>query len=610
VNKQDSSLPEATPTWPERRHRFVLWSLLIVAAVFASMGRLCVAEFTNWDDYFTVQHNPRFNPPTMEKIARFWPPVLRAQTAAARNGENLTGRAFGPHERLRANHVFGLYIPVTYTVWGILAAVAQTRDETGTLVLNPWVFHSANVALHAAAAVVAFALLRRLVGCDWPAAAGAMLFGLHPVQVESVGWVSGMKDVLCGLLSLAALWQWVEFAIRDLRFAIGMDGVAVAGLHSQSQIENRKSRIAHYVVASIAFLLALLAKPSAVTVPLLALVLDVLLIRRRLLRPFVALLPWFILAAIVGIIAAIAQPAIGVPPAPLWARPLLALDSLAFYLYKLVWPIHLGIDYGRRPDIVITRGWIYFTWLLPVAIAITFVLGYARRRLAIRPLIAAVLIFALAPLSTLGLTTFLFQYYSTVADHYLYVAMLGPALAFAWLLAKFPARWTIAPAATVLALLGVRTFLQCASWADNRALFTHAVIVNPASFMAQNNLGKIDLDAGRNAEAEQHFLAAYRIKNDFNNALENLAIAVQRQGRVPEAIQWYEKYLDVTGRQPPELRPDYWKEQLFLADLLMKERRYDEAFEHYQKSLSLKPGNEKAKQGMEAAWRATHGGGP
>src|SRR4051812_38443706 len=233
------------------------------------MGRLCVAEFTTWDDYYTVQHNPRFDPPTLEKVARFWPPVLSAKTAAARNGENLTGRAFGANERVRVNHVFGLYMPVTYTVWGVLAAVAQTRDESGALVLNPWVFHSANVALHAASALVAFALLRRLVGRDWPAAAGALLFGLHPVQVEPVGWVSGMKDVLCGLLSLVALWQYVEFAICDRRFAIGEEGVAFIPFDRQSQIANRKSQIFHYLVASLGFLLALLSKPSAVTVPLL-----------------------------------------------------------------------------------------------------------------------------------------------------------------------------------------------------------------------------------------------------------------------------------------------------------------------------------------------------
>src|SRR3954447_1632227 len=113
------------------------------------MGRLCRAEFLTWDDFATVQHNPRFVPPiTPQKIGRFWPPALSEAGARAAEGEHLTGRAFRPGQRVRINHVYGLYIPLTYSVWGLIAAIAQTRTAAGTIELNPWIFHTVNVVLH------------------------------------------------------------------------------------------------------------------------------------------------------------------------------------------------------------------------------------------------------------------------------------------------------------------------------------------------------------------------------------------------------------------------------------------------------------------------------
>src|SRR5207244_4244518 len=95
-----------------------------------------------------------------------------------------------------------LYVPVTFTVWAVLARVSS----------EPWLFHAASLVLHGAAAMAAFGLLRRLVRDERAACAGAMLFALHPVQVEAVGWMSGAKDLASGLFTLLALGRYVDFA--------------------------------------------------------------------------------------------------------------------------------------------------------------------------------------------------------------------------------------------------------------------------------------------------------------------------------------------------------------------------------------------------------------
>ena len=155
--------------------------ILIALAVFICFGNLVRAEFTLWDDLFNIAQNPHMNPPTFTSIWWYW------HTPA-----------------------YGLYIPVTYTVWGLLAAVAYlpTPDEFGTY-LNPAIFHGASVIFHLISAIAAYHIIERIVRHRFAAFAGALLFALHPVQVESVGWAAGLKDVLCGMFSLLAVWAYL-----------------------------------------------------------------------------------------------------------------------------------------------------------------------------------------------------------------------------------------------------------------------------------------------------------------------------------------------------------------------------------------------------------------
>ena len=123
-----------------------LLSVLLVAATFVAFAPVLSAEFTNWDDPQTIAQNPRLNPPSVSGVLYFWDP---------------------------GHPYMDLYVPVTYTVWSAVAAVAYAPGAApGEPALNPWVFHGLNLLLHAASALVAFALLRRLVRTRRPLGPG------------------------------------------------------------------------------------------------------------------------------------------------------------------------------------------------------------------------------------------------------------------------------------------------------------------------------------------------------------------------------------------------------------------------------------------------------
>src|SRR3954471_6534819 len=170
----------------------------------------------------------------------------------------------------RADHQ--MYIPVVYSAWWGLAHFG----------MNPLAFHVANVVVHLLSAWVVFEILLLLVESRWAACAGAILFAVHPLQTEAVAWATGMKDCLSGLLSLVAIWQYLLF-----------------------RQENSRAR---YALASTAFALALLAKPSTVCVPLICAAIDWLLLRTSWRRILASLGPWLLLAGGAAWIAAKVQP--------------------------------------------------------------------------------------------------------------------------------------------------------------------------------------------------------------------------------------------------------------------------------------------------------------
>ncbi len=529
------------------------------------------AQFTTWDDLATVGQNPRLESVSWDAVRYYW-----------------------------RHPAMDLYIPATYTFWAALAWLPQGSPVPAAPAssLNPTIFHAANLALHALSVLVVFGILRRALRDHRAALAGALFFALHPVQVESVAWVSGLKDVLSGLLTLVSFYGFIE---------------AITA-------EDRARARRWFVASTLTFALALLAKPAAMVLPLLALILAWLMFERPFLGTLRRLAPWVAMSLACAVVAAVVQPATHVIAVPIWQRPFVAADALLFQLRQVLLPLNLTVDYGRTPQLVLAHASGYIASI--VAIALGAALWFFRQRV---PLVwTGALVFCAAILPVLGLVPFDFQRYSTVADHYLYVAMLGPALIAGVTLRAAP-RWATAVACVVLALLGAASYVQAQTWRTSRTLYTHMIDVNPRSFLGHNNLGYEIAASGALADAIPHYQEAIRLFPDYRDANYNLAWVRQRLGDHPAAIAGYRETLRIdpaylTARQSlasalaaDDQLPASLEEmkRVLVADptsavwhantgaVLARLGRYDEAIAEYEEALRLQPDLARAQQALK-----------
>ncbi|HEY7088939.1 MAG TPA: tetratricopeptide repeat protein [Tepidisphaeraceae bacterium] len=494
----------------------------LVGAVLLVYWPVVTFGFLNWDDPHTVTSNPHLNPPTAAGLGWHW-----------------------------MHYDFGLFIPVTYSAWWATAQLTSAQAA--------WAFHALNVIVHALTSLVVLLLLRRLTTSGPAAFVGAMLFALHPLQSEAVAWVSGLKDVLCGLLAAISLWQYVTYA--------------------QNPAADRRA----WSWAMLAFILALLAKPVAVVVPFLAITIDILILHRPGKIALRSAAPMVVVAVLWTVVAAWVQDTgMVTTTVPWWQRPFVAVDALSFYLIKLIAPLRLAPDYGRTPQAQMESARIWVSWILPVAI--TLVLLTLRRR---RPgLAAAGLIFLLGLLPVLGLVTFQFQEISTVADHYMYLPMIGVALAVATLLENARARAVGVVCTVALTSLGILSIIQTMYWRDSRTLFTHALEVNPQSSVASNNLAFVMLDRDP-AEAERLARRAVEVKPNNEPARVNLGMALAKQARPEDAAEQFKKAI--------ALEPNDADAHSNLAAAYGEMGRFDDARRECDVALQINPNHRQAR---------------
>jgi tetratricopeptide (TPR) repeat protein len=466
-----------------------MWALpAAAAALLVFLPALRFPFFPFWDDDIHVHANPHLAELSWESVAALWS---------------------GPWQQL--------YIPLTYTVWAGLAVIS--RWSAGAPLANgaldaAW-FHGANILLHAGAAVLVFLLVRRIAAAARPGAAGetdraaavaAAFFALHPLQVEPVAWISGLRDVLGGVLGLAAL-------------LVLFGGPRLTGIR--------------WTAATLLFLASLASKPAGVALPLVAGVLAGAPFRWTWREMATRLGPWLLIGAAWVAVTTRAQwaAALATDLVPWWARPLVALDAVAFYLGKTLLPLGLAADYGRAPDTALAAGWLWWTWLLPVALATVLA--------AVRPLriyLVPLAVFVAALLPTLGLVPFNFQLVSTVADRYAYLALLGPALAVALAVTQVGRGWFTAAAALWVAALAWSSAQRLPLWSEDLRLFAATLEVNPRSWKARHNYASALDDRGRTADAVPLMREVVAQRPDSAEALNDLAVMLWSLGQHGEAL--------------------------------------------------------------------------
>jgi len=545
-----------------RRHHLIAVGLVVLTVLtFFEVPQM---DFVDWDDPGNVVDNPVYRPPSLENVLVIW-----------------------------RQPMVGFYIPVTRTLWAVVAALAVEPGADVTTDIQPFnagVFHIANLVMHIVNVLIVLAILRLLGFGDWAAAAGTAVFAVHPVQVEPVVWVTGFKDVVGGGFALLALWNYLAWAraVRDTgsaprwRYAAGVAWFAVA----------------------------VLSKQTVVVLPAIAFALDVGVLRRPWQKSATALAGW-LPVSLAGVVIVLWVD-VGLLPrdrVEWWQRPLVAGDMLAFYLGKLIAPVRLMANYGRNPATIVGQWWGHVTWMASAAFVALLV--FARRR--VPELTACGVVFILGVTPVLGLVAY---YNQDAATRYMYLSMVGTAIAVAWAVRRWPVRRTAYVVIATVALYAAITMLESFYYHSSLTLFERNLELNPASWAAHGILGKyaqargdlaaaeahyraaieaypdqvaphLDLGAllltsGRTEEAIEHFRAAVEVNDLHSMAHYSLGAALLQDGRPLEAIPELERAV--------ELAPDMWKAHYNLGVALQDLGETDAAVEHFRAVTEAVPG--------------------
>ena len=459
------------------------------------------------------------------------------------------------------------YFPLVYTTF---------RVEHALWGLNPSGYHWVNLLLHVANALLVWAVLARLkVPGAWLAGA---IFALHPVQVESVAWITERKNVLMGFFFLLTLLAWIAFVDR-----------------------RTKRRWLFYGLALILYLLALSAKTTACTLPA-ALFLMLWLQKKSInWKRILQIVPFLVLGVAMGVLAMWweryhqgTSRAVFTFLNPI-ERVLVASRAIWFYLSKLIWPSNLTFIYPRW-DIAPTH-LLNFVWLFAGIIVCAAI--YFLRRYVGRSVEVAVAFFVATLSPVLGFIMLYTFRYTFVADHYQYLACVGPiALASAGLLNLadvFKDRRTLilSAALCVVAVLATLTWRQAAMYGNIETLWRTTLARNPSCWMAHNNLGIVLFGKGQLDDAIAHYRTTLEMQPDFWDADYNLGNALLGKGQVDEAIFYCDKAVKMQPHDPDA--------QVALANTLLQNRRIDEAIVHYQRAVAIRPDYFLARYGLAHA---------
>jgi tetratricopeptide (TPR) repeat protein len=469
--------------------------------------------------------------------------------------------------------------------------------------LNPMPYHAVNIALHAANAMLLFLLLRRLdVRGAWVAAA---LWAMHPVNVESVAWVTELKNVQSGVFFFLALLCYLQF---------------------EQQI-----RPSWYAAALVCFAAALTSKPSTVIFPLVLLLCAAWQRRHLSWTDILRSVPFLLLSVGMSLLTIAEQKRHIEGDTQEWSltiaqRLMIAVMDLWFYLGKLLWPVDLTFVYPRwstQPDAL--------SLILPLGglVAASIFLWRHRERLWARAGMFGFGYFAVALLPVLGFVNVYYFRYSFVADHFQYLASIGPLALAVSCTATFLRRriFQNSAAAVVLAGLAAVSARRCEVFAKSETLWRDTIKRNPGCWMALTNLGAVEFDAGRTDQAMELYERALSLNPQSVEAHVNKGLALARIGKAEEAMAEYERALRIwpnsveahnslgvalvqTGKvteaiehyeQALRINADYLPTHNNLGLALVQAGRAGEAIEHYEQALRIEPNNSQVHNNLGQA---------
>jgi len=370
--------------------------------------------------------------------------------------------------------------------------------------------HFTSVLLHALAAAVLYIILTRLGAGLISAALGSLLWALHPLRVESFAWIAERKDVLCAFFFFAAVAVYLKYATQPSKKL--------------------------YAAWTCCGLLALMSKPTAVSLPIVLFLFDFWPQRRQasLFRLGLEKVPLAAGAAAVTFLAVQGQSqAMSLTPvASFPIRLANAAFSYIRYLGKMAWPLDLGCFYPFHPEVAIR-------WGIPSAVVLLAITAFAILQRRRRPwLLVGWSWFVITLLPNSGIVQAGRQ---ALADRFTELPMVGIVIILIWAVSEWAATvpWrrkaAVLGTCAVLIALALLTIRQIGYWKDSESLFLRAIAVEDSDYI-RDNLATYLIQRGRLSEAEPHLLAAIHLAPDAYPHHNNLANLYGKMGRPQQAL--------------------------------------------------------------------------
>ncbi len=525
----------------------VMASAAVVASVvaFAHWPALN-AEAISFDDYQYVVENPLVMNPGWTSAGRFVTEVFAPST------------------------VGGYYQPLN-----MISLMLDAAMGGGPTNLRP--FHRTSLAIHILNTLFILILLCELFGSLSAATGVALLFGVHPLTVETIPWVGERKTLLASFFALSSLIAYVRYA----------RGGAAA----------RK----WYAASLGCFLLALLSKPTTTMLPVAMMLLDAWPLRRFTMRTMIEKWPFALLAVASGVVTYISQAAsyVQTPGQVGPGRiPLVICHNIVFYLWKMVWPTQLSSHYPFPEPMSLSHPMV-LAGVIGTAVLLVILLVARRRTHA--PLIGWLIFFSLI-FPTLGVVGFTIV---IASDKYAYLPSIGILMILASGATAFlnprQAQSSVAPRIALFAFLIIAcvaaetraTRQYLAAWRTSEMLYEHMIALAPRAATPHFGLGHCHQTKGRFDDARREYAKALECDSRHVHSRNNLALLLLDSGQFKEAADHLRTVLTITPDAPDVLS------NLSLA--LASDGRTDEAIECCKKALAINPGELRALTNWGAA---------
>lgn len=444
----------------------------------------------------------------------------------------------------------GLYIPVTYIFWWIEARLSLLLIPSK--MPSSSIFHIVSLILHILNSFFVYSILKNFYRL-MPSLIGALIFAIHPLQVETVAWISAQKDLVSNFFALSSLCLILKI---------------------NPKFEKSSKELMKYFLASLLFILALLSKPSAISLPILGFILLYGKVEKKSI--FLMLLPWIFLTIPFLILTKLSQPdfIIGKYIPPLY-RPLVAIDAVIFYISKLIFPFSLTLNYGRVPELLLKKWWAPHIWLVP-ALFLIFIMRSKWKKVWL----ISLSLFIAYLLPVLGFVTFYYQNYSTVADRFCYISLIGFSYLvshYYWVNKKYYFKFFVF---FLILFFTFKSMHQLSFWKSEESLLERTAKINPNA----DTFYALGVDLAKNNkydEAIKAYLNVLRYDKHHYAALNNLSLILFEKGYFSASQHFLEEALKAKPDSPELLNN--------IGGVFMELGKSKEAEKLFQKAIKFEP---------------------